>query len=132
MGYFIFNPMVMLFSYLMTANHTVPDTINTVGIMAVIPRSFSISMVPWSLSFALFNGIIGFYYGTFKAEKLAWPVNWFKLASGAVSLFLETHQQRNALLTEPRVLYKLKARKMVPCLVVQTMPTTQVFCNMLW
>ena len=39
--------------------------------MAVIPRSFSISMVPWSLSFALFNGIIGFYYGTFKAEKLA-------------------------------------------------------------
>ncbi len=71
MGYFIFHPMVMLFSYLMTANHTVPDTINTVGIMAVIPRSFSISMVPWSLSFALFNGIIGFYYGTFKAEKLA-------------------------------------------------------------
>jgi hypothetical protein len=70
-GYFIFHPMVMLFSYLMTAKHTLPDTINTVGIMAVILRSFSISMIPWSLSFACFNGIIGYYYGTFKAEKLA-------------------------------------------------------------
>jgi hypothetical protein len=70
-GYFIFHPMVMLFSYLMGAKHTVSDTINTVGAMEVIFRSFSISMVPWSLSFALFNGIIGFYYGTFKAEKLA-------------------------------------------------------------
>jgi hypothetical protein len=28
-------------------------------------------MLPWSFSFALFNGIIGLYYGTIKAEKLA-------------------------------------------------------------
>jgi hypothetical protein len=28
-------------------------------------------MLPWGLSFTLFNGIIGFYYGTIKAEKLA-------------------------------------------------------------
>jgi len=63
--------MVMMFSYLMTATHTIPDTTYRLGVMAVILRSFSISMVPWSLSFALFNGIIGFYYGTFKAEKLA-------------------------------------------------------------
>ena len=70
-GYFIFHPLVMLFSYLMTATHTVPNTINTVGVIAVILRSFSIDMLPWSLSFTLFNGIIGYYYGTFKAEKLA-------------------------------------------------------------
>jgi hypothetical protein len=70
-GYFLFHPMVMLFSYLMTAKHTVPNTINMVGLMAVILQSFSIAMLPWSLSFTLFNGIIGFYYGTFKAEKLA-------------------------------------------------------------
>ena len=70
-GYFLFHPLVMLFSYMMAAKHTVPNTINTVGIMAIILRSFSIAMLPWSLSFTLFNGIIGFYYGTFKAEKLA-------------------------------------------------------------
>ncbi len=70
-GYFVFHPTVMLFSYLMTANHTVTDTTNTAGVVAVLLRSFSFSMIPWSLSFALFNGIIGFYYGTLKAEKLA-------------------------------------------------------------
>ena len=70
-GYFIFHPLVMLFSYLMTVKHTAPNMINTVGIMSVILQSFSPTMLPWSLSFALFNGIIGFYYGTIKAEKLA-------------------------------------------------------------
>ena len=43
----------------------------TTSVIAVLLRSFSMDMLPWSLSFALFNGIIGFYYGTFKAEKLA-------------------------------------------------------------
>ena len=70
-GYFIFHPLVMLLSFLMAAQHSVTDTINTTGVAAVILRSFSISMIPWSLSFALFNGIIGFYYGILKAEKLA-------------------------------------------------------------
>ena len=42
---------------------------NSVGVIAVILRSFSIDMLPWSLSFALFNGTIGLYYGIFKVEK---------------------------------------------------------------
>ena len=71
LGYLIFHPLVMLLSYLMAAKNPVTDTINTAGVMAVMLRSFSTSMIPWSLSFALFNGIIGFYYGTFKAERLA-------------------------------------------------------------
>lgn len=70
-GYFILHPMVMLFSYLMTANLTVPDTIHASGAMETILQSFSISMVPWSISFALLNGTIGFYYGMIKAEKQA-------------------------------------------------------------
>jgi len=28
-------------------------------------------MLPWSLSFALFNGVIGFYYGTIRVTKMA-------------------------------------------------------------
>jgi len=70
-GYFVFHPMVMLFTYLMTFKDTSLDITNTGGITAVILRSFSIDMLPWSLSFALFNGIIGLYYGMLKVEKMA-------------------------------------------------------------
>ena len=71
MGYFIFHPLVMLLSDLMTAKEAVPNIANTVGIIGVILQSFSIAMLPWSLSFALFNGVIGLYYGTNKVEKMA-------------------------------------------------------------
>lgn len=71
MGYFVFHPLVMLFTYLMTFKDASLDITNTGGITAVILRSFSIDMLPWSLSFALFNGIIGLYYGMLKVEKMA-------------------------------------------------------------
>lgn len=70
-GYFVFHPLVMLFTYLMTFKDASLDITNTGGITAVILRSFSIDMLPWSLSFALFNGIIGLYYGMLKVEKMA-------------------------------------------------------------
>ena len=70
-GYFIFHPLVMLFTYLMTFKDAIFDITNTGGITAVILRSFSIDMLPWSLSFALFNSIIGLYYGILKVEKMA-------------------------------------------------------------
>ena len=70
-GYFIFHPLAMLLSYLMTAKDAALEMTNTVGVIAVVLRSFSIDMLPWSLSFTLFNGIIGMYYGILKAEKLA-------------------------------------------------------------
>jgi len=70
-GYFVFHPMVMLFSYFMTAKDAVPNMTNTAGIISVVLQSFSIAMLPWSFSFALFNGIIGLYYGTIKVEKIA-------------------------------------------------------------
>ena len=70
-GYFVFHPLIMLFSYLMTVKDASLNMKNMVGIIAVVLRSFSIDMLPWSLSFALFNGIIGMYYGILKAEKIA-------------------------------------------------------------
>jgi hypothetical protein len=70
-GYFLFHPLVMLLSYLMTIKDSSMEMTTTTSVIAVLLRSFSMDMLPWSLSFALFNGIIGFYYGTFKAEKLA-------------------------------------------------------------
>ena len=71
MGYFVFHPLVMLFTYLMTFKDASLDITNTGGITAVILRSFSIDMLPWSLSFALFNVFIGLYYGMLKVEKMA-------------------------------------------------------------
>ena len=70
-GYFVFHPLVMLFSYLMTFKDAALDMPNSVGVIAVVLRSFSIDMLPWSLSFTMFNGIIGWYYGILKVEKMA-------------------------------------------------------------
>jgi hypothetical protein len=70
-GYFIFHPLIMLLSYLMTTSDSALGTPITVGAFDVVLLSFSINMLPWSLSFAFFNGIIGFYYGILKVEKMA-------------------------------------------------------------
>ena len=71
LGYFVFHPLVMLLSYMMTARDTLPNIPNTAGIVDVVLHSFSIAMLPWSLSFALFNVVIGLYYGTSKVAKMA-------------------------------------------------------------
>jgi len=55
----------------LTVKDSALEMTSTVGVIAVIVRSFSMDMLPWSLSFALFNGIIGMSYGILKAEKLA-------------------------------------------------------------
>ena len=61
----------MLLSHFM-AIHNDPGAVPVVeGITSVILKSFSLSMLPWSLSFAFFNGVIGFYYGTIKQANLA-------------------------------------------------------------
>jgi hypothetical protein len=70
-GFCIFHPLVMLLSHLMVI-HTAPDSVIAVdSISSVILKSFSISMLPWSISFAFFNGVIGLYYGTIKQANLA-------------------------------------------------------------
>jgi hypothetical protein len=70
-GYSIFHPLVMLLSYLMSSNAAILDTSKSLAIMDVIKKSFSAGMLPWSLSFAFFNGIIGLYYGSIKQANLA-------------------------------------------------------------
>jgi hypothetical protein len=45
-GYSIFHPLVMLFASLMTAKHTLPNMLNTVGIMGVILQSFPLLCCP--------------------------------------------------------------------------------------
>ena len=69
-GYFFFHPLVMLLSFLMSVRDAPLGMANATAVSTVIMRSFSIDMLPWSLSFTLFNGIIGFYYGILKFKKL--------------------------------------------------------------
>ena len=70
-GFFVFHPLVMLLSHFM-AIHNDPGAVPVVeGITSAILKSFSISMLPWSISFAFFNGVIGLYYGTIKQTNLA-------------------------------------------------------------
>jgi len=70
-GYFVFHPLVMLLSHFM-AIHNGPGAVSGFESASfVILKSFSLAMLPWSLSFTVFNGVIGFYYGTIKQANLA-------------------------------------------------------------
>lgn len=70
-GFFFFHPLAMLISHFM-ANHVGPEISTTKdSITSLLHRSFSLPMLPWSLSFALFNGVIGIYYGAIKETNLA-------------------------------------------------------------
>jgi hypothetical protein len=69
-GYFVFHPLVMLLSHLMTAKNSALHMTDTIGFIDVVMQSFSTAMLPWSLSFTVFNGIIGWYYGVLKVEKI--------------------------------------------------------------
>jgi hypothetical protein len=70
-GYLIFHPLVMLLAHFM-AVHNYPGIDTSVdSITSVFIRSFSMSMLPWSLSFAFFNGVIGYYYGVMKLANQA-------------------------------------------------------------
>lgn len=70
-GYFIFHPLVMVLSYLMSARGGALNIPAGTDVITVVMQSFTFAMLPWSISFAVFNGIIGLYYGTIKAEKRA-------------------------------------------------------------
>jgi hypothetical protein len=70
-GYFVFHPMVMLLSNFMATHYDLSAVTAVEKITYVILKSFSFAMLPWSLSFAFLNGVIGLYYGTVEEAKLA-------------------------------------------------------------
>jgi hypothetical protein len=70
-GFFIFHPLVMMLSHFMSF-HDIANIRNFVShTVTVILKSFTFDMLPWSLSFALFNGVIGIYYAKIKVTRLA-------------------------------------------------------------
>lgn len=69
-GYFVLHPLVMLISFLMTHSSAELTLNNSSGIAGVVRQSFSLAMLPWSVSFTLLTGVIGFYYGMFKVRRI--------------------------------------------------------------
>ena len=70
-GYLIFHPIVMILAYFMAGQNVLVSIPASETLIEVFLNSFSFTMLPWSLSFAFFNGVIGLYYGTIKQVNLA-------------------------------------------------------------
>ena len=73
-GYLVLHPLVMLLSYFMSSG----EIFSLQGIFLQIRMSFTVAMLPWSLSFVLFSGVICYYYGKLKQadkEKEALIIN---------------------------------------------------------
>lgn len=64
------HPLMMVIAYLMSDISHSHASMGKVGIVSEILKSFSVPMLPWSLAFAVFGGLTGFYYyKTKKAEQ---------------------------------------------------------------
>lgn len=69
-GYFFVHPLMMLISHFMSSASQAPTDFVYNSVYLDILRSFSLPMLPWSLSFAIFGALLGFLYGAIKqADK---------------------------------------------------------------
>jgi hypothetical protein len=65
-GYFFIHPLIMLLSHFMSSvSHPMTGFVYS-SISSEVFRSFSISMLPWSIAFAIFSALLGFLYGKIK------------------------------------------------------------------
>ena len=68
-GYFFFHPLTMIIGSFMLEPYesfirAVPDTV-----VSQAAASFSLRMLPWSLSFAILNGLVGWFHSTIKLRE---------------------------------------------------------------
>ncbi|MDX2433060.1 MAG: hypothetical protein QNK14_00410 [Desulfobacterales bacterium] len=69
-GFLVLHPLVMLLSYFMNTDNVAGKPFDLQSIIAQVKMSFNPAMLPWSLSFVLFSGVICYYYGKIKqADK---------------------------------------------------------------
>jgi hypothetical protein len=69
-AYAFVHPLMMLTNYFMSGMSHSSASMQKVSLWSEIVKSFSIPMLPWSLAFALFGGLSGFfYYRTRQAEE---------------------------------------------------------------
>lgn len=62
-GYLFIHPLIMIIAYSMSILFRPPALPLKTSILTEISGSFSVPMLPWSLTFATLGGLIGFYLG---------------------------------------------------------------------
>lgn len=65
-GFLVLHPLVMLLSYFMNTGNFASNAFDLQKITSLVQKSFDPAMLPWSLSFVLFSGVICYYYGKAK------------------------------------------------------------------
>ena len=70
-GYFVFHPLAMIIGSFMSGPDelfiwTVHETV-----ASEVVASFSLRMLPWSLLFAILNGLVGWFHATLKLSEQA-------------------------------------------------------------
>ena len=83
MGYFVFHPCVMIISHYMFQSRLESGYNILYIIISETKLSFSLKMLPWSLSFALFGAVSGGFYGRIRqiTAKLQDSENKYKKLS---------------------------------------------------
>lgn len=69
-GYLVLHPVVMMVSHLMVASRVDANCILPGFPIGEIFQAFSLEMLPWSLSFAIFGMVTGYLYGKVKQEEV--------------------------------------------------------------
>lgn len=61
-AYFIIHPLIMIISFFMPSKSNFNTILIKEDIISEIFSSFSIAMLPWSLTFMIFGGLLGIFY----------------------------------------------------------------------
>jgi hypothetical protein len=66
LGYFFLHPLITIVSHFMHLLYSSNENLISESAVAEMLKSFSISMLPWSLAFAIFSALVGLFYGKVK------------------------------------------------------------------
>ncbi|MBU0988759.1 MAG: hypothetical protein KJ823_01075, partial [Proteobacteria bacterium] len=63
-GYFVFHPLTMIIGSFMLEPHELFIRAISGTVVSKAVASFSLRMLPWSISYAILNGLIGWFHAT--------------------------------------------------------------------
>ena len=69
LGYFVFHPLVMITGHIMLKSVLIHDQSTFDLVVSEASKSFSLEMLPWSLSFAIMGAVIANLYGNLMQMK---------------------------------------------------------------
>ena len=69
LGFIAIHPVIMIVSYLMASPDLPAGYSTREDLVVEALRAFSVSMLPWSLAFAISIGLVGLFYGRIKQAE---------------------------------------------------------------